>query len=532
MKYQPPYGSPGADDPYINGDPSIGQQGSIPPAASIEYPQREIVNLIKASSLVPDDADLKQLTRGVRSQGVNFCIDTGAANALQTMLDPSLTAYRQGLPLRVLVAHNNTGPSTINVNSLGNRPIKRGSGSQLEANDMRAGQVAVLVDDGTSFQLTNYLGAVASTVNNYTVDIPYAQDTGAANAMVGNFAPAVTSWVTGDLFLIRVASKNTGPVTLKVGANTPYYVMRNDGTHLQSQDLVANEILLLNWNVSYFQVMRMVRSQVYMKLTADLTLYVRTDGNDANDGSANTAASAFRTVQAAVTYVANSFLIGGRTVTIQLGTPGTYQGQVVIQNMPGSVVIRGDPANMLSYLLLGPTLSNNPVFPQSSSYPVTVSVSGSGANVTLSGLSVAGQASASNIIECHDQASLGISDIAFTGIPMGIGIAVFGGSVVTGNYIHWYSNIGNCVVCFGGSFVAPLYFHLWNMHGISFDGAFCQAYDGGLISMSYGWMTFTGSAYGKRYNAAFNSIIKVGGGGSDFLPGNIPGSIDASSVYA
>src|SRR6186713_2355285 len=107
MKYQPPYGSPGADDPYINGDPSIGQQGSIPPAASIEYPQREIVNLIKASSLVPDDADLKQLTRGVRSQGVNFCIDTGAANALQTMLDPSLTAYRQGLPLRVLVAHNN-----------------------------------------------------------------------------------------------------------------------------------------------------------------------------------------------------------------------------------------------------------------------------------------------------------------------------------------------------------------------------------------------------------------------------------------
>ena len=39
--------------PYVNGDPTIGQEGSIPPAAAFEHPQREIVNLIKNATFSP-----------------------------------------------------------------------------------------------------------------------------------------------------------------------------------------------------------------------------------------------------------------------------------------------------------------------------------------------------------------------------------------------------------------------------------------------------------------------------------------------
>ena len=46
MQYNPPYGVSDPNAPYINGNPSTGTMGSIPPAASIEYPQREIVNFI------------------------------------------------------------------------------------------------------------------------------------------------------------------------------------------------------------------------------------------------------------------------------------------------------------------------------------------------------------------------------------------------------------------------------------------------------------------------------------------------------
>src|SRR5215831_8107290 len=105
MKYQPPYGISDPNAAYINGDPSIARQGSILPAAAAEYPQREIVNFINSSNITPSDNDLFQLTRSSRAQWVNFCADTGSANALSVALTPPLTAYRQGLPLRVLVSN-------------------------------------------------------------------------------------------------------------------------------------------------------------------------------------------------------------------------------------------------------------------------------------------------------------------------------------------------------------------------------------------------------------------------------------------
>lgn len=63
MEYVPPIngdtGNP--DRPYINANPGTGIQGSIPPAAAIEHPMREIVNAITAAGLTPDPNDLTQL---------------------------------------------------------------------------------------------------------------------------------------------------------------------------------------------------------------------------------------------------------------------------------------------------------------------------------------------------------------------------------------------------------------------------------------------------------------------------------------
>ncbi|MCA1452826.1 hypothetical protein I6F35_06275 [Bradyrhizobium sp. BRP22] len=81
MKYNQPYGLPDEtilyDTPYINGDPSIGRAGSIPPGAGIEYDQREIVAVIQwaydhgyydyAAQLcqAPSNADLTQLLKAI-----------------------------------------------------------------------------------------------------------------------------------------------------------------------------------------------------------------------------------------------------------------------------------------------------------------------------------------------------------------------------------------------------------------------------------------------------------------------------------
>jgi hypothetical protein len=119
MQYNPPYGVSDPDAPYINGNPSTGTMGSIPPAASIEYPQREIVNFINSSDLAPDNGDLTQLAKGVQSGTVSYGVDTGSANVLSAQLSPVPDQYAPGMMVRILVAQDNTGPSSLALNALG-----------------------------------------------------------------------------------------------------------------------------------------------------------------------------------------------------------------------------------------------------------------------------------------------------------------------------------------------------------------------------------------------------------------------------
>lgn len=65
MKYTPPIGAPGPNDPYVDGNPLTGTEASTVPAASIEAPQREIENAIIAAGLTPNAADMTQLTLAI-----------------------------------------------------------------------------------------------------------------------------------------------------------------------------------------------------------------------------------------------------------------------------------------------------------------------------------------------------------------------------------------------------------------------------------------------------------------------------------
>lgn len=67
MKYNQPFDQTNPDAPYVNGNPGAGIQGSIPPAASLEYPQREIVNAITAAGLTPTNGDLTQLWQAMQA---------------------------------------------------------------------------------------------------------------------------------------------------------------------------------------------------------------------------------------------------------------------------------------------------------------------------------------------------------------------------------------------------------------------------------------------------------------------------------
>jgi hypothetical protein len=537
MKYNPPYGITDPDAPYINGDPSIAQAGSILPAEAAEFPQREIVGLIQSSQRIPTNDDLLQLTRSVRSQWLNFCVDGGTVNSLVVTLDPPLIEYRQGLPLRVLIANPNTGPTVINVNALGNRPVRRAGGGELAPNDLKAGMIAEMADDGTAFQMTNFLAPPAGGVTNtYLIHIPYAEDSSLIpNQIVASFSPAITTVQPGDVVIVKVKNKNTGAVTLQPNAMSAMPVLRNDGQPLQASDLLNGEAIMLEYNTSYWQLLRLARSQVYIKLTTDLIVYVRPDGNDLNDGSANDSGHAFQHIQAAIDYCHKNFLLGTQQVTIQLGIPGTYvlvnpQGpSIKIFEMPGSYIIRGDPLNKLSYIVQGPAGGGaanplrGPIF----------WFRGSGVTVQLSGFTLSPVATGQNLVITQDNASLLIGDMAVVGPTIsGVCFATGNGaSLRTMNTIDFYSN---CAAMFSaannGSVVAGIWKTILKVHGITFSAASCWCGQQGNIAISAQWTTISGAGYGLKYVAVNGSTITTYGG-PNYLPGSQPGVTDASSHY-
>lgn len=66
MKYVPPLGATDPNTSYQDGNPEAGILGSIVPAAAIERPQREILNVLTAAGLTPSDTDLTQLLAAIR----------------------------------------------------------------------------------------------------------------------------------------------------------------------------------------------------------------------------------------------------------------------------------------------------------------------------------------------------------------------------------------------------------------------------------------------------------------------------------
>ena len=176
MKYEAPYGVADPNGSYINGNPATGTMGSIPPAASIENPQREIVNFITDAGGTPTDSDLHQLARAVQSGKVTFGVDTGSANVYSMIVTPPLLSYAAGQRWGVLVANTNSGASTLNISGLGGRQITYPSGAALSGNEMQKGAVVTLVDDGVKLQLQNVATNMLAAPLNYYVNATTGSD--------------------------------------------------------------------------------------------------------------------------------------------------------------------------------------------------------------------------------------------------------------------------------------------------------------------------------------------------------------------
>lgn len=151
---------------------------------------------------------------------LKYKADTGAANAYVVELSVAPASYYAGMEICFKAANANTGASTVNVNALGVKSLKRFDGTDLVANDISAGQVVCASWTGTYFQVT-------SALPSYEVNAVTAAAAAAASA-------AVAGLLTDDSLAVfpldeSVAATNTAAVqSAEATSQGSYFVPGGD----------------------------------------------------------------------------------------------------------------------------------------------------------------------------------------------------------------------------------------------------------------------------------------------------------------
>lgn len=248
------------------------------------------------------------------------------------------------------------------------------------------------------------------------------------------------------------------------------------------------------------------------RLTANLTLYVATTGNNANAG---TIGAPWLTLQYAWDTIQKSYDLNGFILTIQVAD-GTYAagvagvGAVVGALSPASVVFNGNPGTPANVIIQGAT-----AFSATDLARYTVQ------NMKLS--------STANGLSTDNAGAIYHSGLIFGAMSVYHQVASRGGIIrATGNYsiiggaaAHLTAALGSGVVEGGGITIT-----ITGTPAFANSFAFAKS---GVISHS--GVTFAGGATGVRYSSVNNGIIDTGGSGATYFPGNAAGTTGSGGIY-
>jgi len=250
-------------------------------------------------------------------------------------------------------------------------------------------------------------------------------------------------------------------------------------------------------------------------LTANRTYYVRTDGNDSNDGLTNTSGGAFLTIQRAIN-VAAGLDLSIYSITIQVAD-GTYTGGAIV-NAPwigaGDVTLQGNvstPANVV--------ISTTGVHCISVQNNGRLRVGGVKFQTMTFGIALA--ATSGGKIDIVSPVNFGACATFHMNADGGGKILCSSNYTISGN-----TPAHAVAISFGYFYVAG---NTITITGSPSLGTFAQSTRTGYME----WIsnTFSGSATGARYSVATGGGVFVNGGGTSYLPGNSAGSTTSPGWY-
>jgi len=197
--------------------------GTIPSSITSIEPA---IQPIGASNLLVFTSDLSL-------QSPTYATDTGAADAYVATYNPVPLAYVEGMRFRFKAANANTGASTININGLGVKTIKKQHDIDLVAGDIEAGQIVEIEYDGTNFQMISVSGLVATlssdgwTADSHTyvyVSASSFKVTGVDLTSVFRVGTKIKFTQTTDKYFVVTSSSFSTDTTVNIAVNTDYTI--------------------------------------------------------------------------------------------------------------------------------------------------------------------------------------------------------------------------------------------------------------------------------------------------------------------
>ena len=125
----------------------------------------------KINSLADGTAHTDGVNAGqIQDGGLIFqASDTGSANTYAIALTPAVTAYVAGQVFHFKAANASSGASTLNVNALGAKNIKKKNDQDIASGDIEQNAIVSVIYDGTSFQMLSQLGTTGGSMSSFTL---------------------------------------------------------------------------------------------------------------------------------------------------------------------------------------------------------------------------------------------------------------------------------------------------------------------------------------------------------------------------
>jgi hypothetical protein len=162
----------------------------------------ELQAISDAFATLPASGDLVSGT-------ANYAADTGSANALLVAMPTTATAYTVGMLVVVKALNTNTTTSTINVDGLGVKQIRRQTGSVLVAGDIVATSFYSMRYNGTYFVLSSFGNAEIETLAAISTDISTVAGISATVTSVNDNETNINSAVSNATNINAVVSNET-----------------------------------------------------------------------------------------------------------------------------------------------------------------------------------------------------------------------------------------------------------------------------------------------------------------------------------